>query len=132
MGILIRLRHDADLADDALVVDLAGGAVGAGPFGDRPAPDALLIRKRDLVVLAVVFPGLLGPGLLDDFEGLLVDPAVVVVDSRAVHWGAGDVVLLAEHVDPAVLVTAGEAGINTPLGQVIEHGELLGNPDRVP
>jgi hypothetical protein len=132
MGILIRLRHDADLADDALVVDLAGGAVGAGPFGDRPAPNALLVRERDLVVLAVVFPGLLGPGLLDDFEGLLVDPAVVVVDRRAVHRRAGDVVLLAEHVDPAVLITAGKAGIDAPLGQVIEDGELLGDTDWIP
>ena len=58
MGILIWFRHHADLADDALLVDLAGGAVSAGPFGNRPAPDALLIRKRDFVVLAVVFPAL--------------------------------------------------------------------------
>jgi hypothetical protein len=91
-----------------------------------------LVRKRDLVVVAVVLPGVLGPGLLDDFQGLLVDPAVVVVDRRAVHRGAGDVVLLTKHVDPAVLVTAGEAGIKTSLGQVIEHGELLGGPDRIP
>jgi hypothetical protein len=46
--------------------------------------------------------------------------------------GARDVVLLAEHIDPAVLVAAGKAGIDTPFGQVIEHGELLRDPDRVP
>src|SRR5439155_26466868 len=132
MRILVGLWHDADLADDAVCVDLAGGAVGAGPFGDRPAPDALLVGVGDLVVFAVVFPGLLGPRLLYDFKGLLVDPAVVVVDRRAVHRRAGRVVLLAEHIDPAILIAAGKAGIDPSLGQVIEDGELLGGPDRIP
>src|SRR5438128_1251313 len=132
MGILVGLWHDADLADDALFVDLPGSAVGAGPFGDRPAPDALLVGVWDLVVFAVVVPGLLGPCLLYDFEGLLVDPAVVVVDRRAVHRRAGRVVLLAEHIDPAILITAGKAGIDAPLGQVIEDSELLRGPDRIP
>jgi len=56
MRLLVGLRHDADLADDAFVVDLAGSAVGTGPFGNRPAPDALLVGIGDLVVFAVVFP----------------------------------------------------------------------------
>src|SRR6516164_10481404 len=47
MRLLIGLWHDADLADHAFFVDLAGGAVGAGPFGDRPPPDAFLVRERD-------------------------------------------------------------------------------------
>src|SRR5271165_2178403 len=68
MRILVRLRHDADLANDALVVNLAGGAISARPFGDRPAPNALLIGERHLVIFAVVLPGLLGPGLLDDLR----------------------------------------------------------------
>src|SRR4029077_2642921 len=130
--ILVRLWHDADLADDPFLVDLAGGAVGAGPFGDRPAPDPLLVGVWDLVVFAVVFPGLFGPRLLYDLEGLLVDPAVVVVDRRAVHRRAGRVVLLAEHIHPAILIAAGKAGIDPPLGQVIEDGELLGGADRIP
>jgi hypothetical protein len=132
MGILIGLRHDADLANHPLLVDLAGGAIGARPFGHWPAPNALLIGERHLVIFAVVLPGLLGPGLLDDLEGLLVDTAVVIVDRRAVHWRTGDMVLLAEHVHPAVLITPSKPGVDPPLGQVIEHGELLRDPDRIP
>src|SRR5215831_851730 len=132
MRILVGLGHDADLADDSLLVDLAGRAIGARPFGDRPTPDPLRIGVRDLVVFAVVFPGLFGPRLFDDLEGLLVDPAVVVVDRRAVHRCAGRMVLLAEHVYPTILVAAGEAGIDPPPGQMIEDGELFGSPDRIP
>src|SRR4029077_19103898 len=132
MRVLVGLGHDADLADDTLLVDLARRAVGAGPFGDRPAPDALRVGIWDLVVLAVVIPGLLGPRLFDDLEGLLIDPAVMVIDRRAVHRRAGRMVLLAEHIDPAVLVAAGKAGIDPPLGQVIEDGELFGGADRIP
>src|SRR5262249_31446202 len=100
--------------------------------GDRPAPDPLLVGERDLVVFAVVLPGLLGPGLLYDFERFLVDSAIVVVDGRAVHRRAGRVVLLAEHIDPTVLVTARKAGIDPPPGQVVEHRQLLRGPDRIP
>src|SRR5215831_6774212 len=132
MRILVGLGHDADFADHTLLVDLPGSAIGACPFGHRPTPDALLVGIWDLVVLAVVFPGLFGPRFFDDLEGLLVDPAVVVVDRRAVHRCAGRMVLLAEHVYPTILVAAGEAGIDSPLGQMIEDGELFGSPDRIP
>src|SRR4029077_19033455 len=132
MRILVRLGHDADPATDTLIVDLAGRAVGAGPVGDWPALNALLIGERHLVIFAVVLPGLLGPGLLDDLEGLLVDAAVMIVDRRAVHWRAGDMVLLAEHIHPAVLVTPSKPGVDPPPGQVIEHRELLRDPDRIP
>ena len=132
MRLLVGLRHDADLADDALVVDLAGRAVRARPFLHRPARDALLVGIRHLVVLAVVVPGLLGPRLLDDLERLLVDLAVVVIDGRAVHRRAGDVVLLAQHVDPAILVAAREPGVDAALGQMVEDRQLLGGADRIP
>src|SRR5438046_9391161 len=132
MRVLVWPRHDADLAHNAFLVDLAGSAIGAGPLRYRPAPDALLVGKRDFVVFAVVIPGLLGPGFLDDFEVFLIDPAVVAVDRRAIHRRAGHVVLLSEHIDPAVLITAGEASIDPPFSQLIENGELLGVPDRVP
>src|SRR4029077_1677530 len=124
MRILVRLGHDADPATDTLIVDLAGRAVGAGPVGDWPAPNALLIGERHLVIFAVVLPGLLGPGLLDDLEGLLVDTAVVIVDRRAVHWRTGDMVLLAEHVHPAVLVAPSKAGIDPPLRPATGHRGL--------
>src|SRR6266478_7917618 len=130
--LLIRLRHDADLPDHAFVVDLAGGAVLPGPVGDRPAPDPFLVGVGDLVVLAVVVPRLLGPGLLDDLDRFLVDPAVVVVDGGAVHGRARDVILLAQDVDPPVLVPAGEPGIDAPLRQVVEDRQLLGGPDGIP
>ncbi len=132
MRLLVGLGHDADLADDALVVDLAGRAVGPRPFVHRPARDALLVGIGHLVILAVVVEGLLGPRLLDDLERLLVDLAVVVIDRRAVHRRAGDVVLLAQHVDPAILVAAGEAGIDAALGQMVEHRQLLGGAHRIP
>src|SRR5262249_61277042 len=93
VGALVRPRHHAVLADRALVVDLAGRAVLAGPVGHRPAPDAFLVGKRDLVVLAVVLPRLLRPGLLDDLDRLLVDLSVVIVDGRAIHGGARHVIL---------------------------------------
>jgi len=41
-------------------------------------------------------------------------------------------VLLSQHIDPAVLVAAGEAGIDPSLGQLIEDCELFGRSDRVP
>src|SRR6516165_8207198 len=123
MRILVRLRHDADLAHDTLFVDFAGGAISAGPVSDRPASDTLIVGKRHLVVFAIVFPDILGPGLLDDLERLLVDSAVMVVDRRPIHRRAGDVVLLAEDIDPTVLVAARETGIDAPLGQVIEYSE---------
>jgi hypothetical protein len=132
MRVLIRPRHDTDLAHDAFRVDLAGRAVGTRPLGDRPAPDAFLMRERHLVVFAVVVEGFLGPGLPDDLQRLLVDAAVVIVDRGTVHWRAGDMVLLTQHIDPAVLVAAGEAGIDPPLGQLIEDGDLFGRADRVP
>jgi hypothetical protein len=95
MRSLVRPWHNADLSDHPIFVDLTGSAIGPGPFGDRPAPDALLIGKRDFGVFAVVLPGVLGPGFLDDLEGLLVDAPVVVVDLRAVDRRPGGVVLLA-------------------------------------
>src|SRR6266850_3985479 len=132
MWLLVGLRHDADLADDALVVDLAGSAVLARPLRDRPPPDAFLVRQRHLVFIPVVVPGLLGPRLLDDLDGLLVDLAVVLVDGRAVHRRARHVILLPEHVDPAVLVATREPRVHAPLRQVIENGDLLGRTDGIP
>src|SRR5438477_601809 len=78
--LLVGLGHHADLADHTLIVDLAWRAVGARPFVHRPTGDALLVRIRHLIILAVVVEGLLGPGLLDDLERLLVHFAVVIVD----------------------------------------------------
>ena len=132
MRLLVGLGHHADLADDALVVDLAGRAVGPRPFVHRPAGDALLVGIGHLVILAVVVEGLLGPRLLDDLERLLVDLAVVVIDRGAVHRRACHVVLLAQHVDPAILIAAGEAGIDAALGQMVEHRQLLGGAHRIP
>src|SRR5205807_6553087 len=51
---LIRLRHHAYLSNHTRIVDLTGGAVAAGPVGDRPAPDSFFIWIWHLVVLAVV------------------------------------------------------------------------------
>ena len=130
--LLVGFRHHADLSDHALVVDLTRRAVGACPLVHRPAGDALLVGVRHLVVLAVVVEGFLGPRLLDDLERLLVDLAVVVVDRRAVHRRTGHMVLLAEHVDPAILIAAREAGIDAALGEMVEHRELLGGAHRVP
>jgi len=56
----------------------------------------------------------------------------MIVDRGAIHRRAGDVVLLAEHIDPAVLIAAGETGIDPPPGQMVEDRELLGCSDRIP
>ena len=132
VGLLVGPGHDADLADHARIVDLARRPVLAGPVGHRPAPDALLVREGDLVVLAVVLEGLLGPGFLDDLDRFLVDLAVVVVDGGPVHGRPRHVILLAQDIDPAVLVAAGEARVDSPPGQVVEDGQLLGGPDGIP
>src|SRR5207253_8151323 len=73
--VLVGPRHDADLAHHALRVDLARRAIGPRPFGDWPAPDALLVGGRHLVVFAVVVPDLFGPSLLDGRQVFLVGPA---------------------------------------------------------
>ena len=39
--------------------------------------------------------------------------------------------LLRHHVDPAALVAAREAGVGAPARHVVEHGDVLGDADRV-
>src|SRR5215467_10298454 len=56
----------------------------------------------------------------------------MIVDRGAVHRRSGDVVLLTEHIDPAVLVTACETSVDPAPGQMIEDGEFLRCSDRVP
>ena len=56
----------------------------------------------------------------------------MIVDRGAIHRRAGDVVLLAEHIDPSVLVAAAETGIDPAPGQMVEDRELLGCSDRIP
>ena len=93
--VLIGLRDHADLADDALLVDLARRAVFARPLVHGPALDTFLVRIRHLVVLAVMLDCLLRPRLFDNRDDFLIDPAVMVVDRGAVHRRAGDLILLA-------------------------------------
>src|SRR5215472_5525941 len=132
MRLLIGLGHNADLADDAVGVDFAGRAVGPGPLMDWPARDALLVGIGYFIVLAVIVPSILGPRLLDNLERLLVDLAIVVVDRGAIHRRSGDVVLLAQHIDPAILISPREPRADAALGEVIEHRQLFGGADRVP
>ena len=129
--LLVGPGDDRDAPQHALLVDLARRPVLARPVGDRPAPDALVVGERHLDELAVVGQQVLVPGLVDDVDVLLVDPTVVLVDVAAVHRRRLDRHLLAEHVDPALLVAAGEPGVDPALGQVVEHGQLLGHPQRV-
>ena len=65
-------------------------------------------------------------------EDLFEDLSVMVIGLGAVHWSAGDVVVLTEDVGPAVLVAAGEACDNAALGQVVEDCNLLGAFEGVP
>ena len=71
---------------------------------------------RDLVVLAVVAEGLLVEGLHDDVDLLLEQLAVGVL----VQQGR------AEGLDLAGLVATADAEDQTPAGQHIAHGEVLG------
>src|SRR4029453_3289464 len=122
----------ADLSDHPLLIDLARCAVVPRPLGGGPAPDSLLVGKRHLVVLAVVLPGLFHPALLDDLVGFLVDLPVVLINRGAIHWRTGDVVLLPEHVHPAVLISPREAGVEPSLRQLVEDGNLFSSPDGIP
>ena len=80
MRLLVWLGDDADVADYPVGVNFARCPKLAGPLGRGPAPDALFVRVRYLVVLAVVVDRLLSPGHLDDLERLLVHAAVVIID----------------------------------------------------
>ena len=113
------------------LVDLARRAVLPRPLGDRPAPDALVVGERHLDEVAVEGQQVLVPGLVDEVDVLLVHVTVVLVGGAAVHRCGLDRHPLSEHVDPALLVAAGEAGVDPALGQVVEHGDLLGHPQRV-
>ena len=91
------------------------------------------LARRDLPELALEGEHLLGPRLLDDGEALLERGAVggvdlvVLVGERAV-----DAVRLLRHdVDPAPLVAAREPCAGPPARHVVEHGDVLGDPDRV-
>ena len=116
MRFLIGSRDDANLSNDALSIDLAGRAIGAGPFRHRPPPDAFFIGVGHLVVLAVIVPRLFSPGLLDHFQRLFVHTPVMTIDCGAVHRSARNVVLLTKHVDPPILIPSGETRIHPSLG----------------
>jgi hypothetical protein len=84
-------------------------------------------------VLALVGEHRLGPAFLDDAEAFLEGGAVGGVDLVVLVQGRGvDAVrLLRHHVDPAPLVAAREAGAGAPARHVVEHGDVLGDADRV-
>src|SRR5262245_46805799 len=108
MRLLVGLGNDTDFAHYPLRIDLTGHPVLAGPFGHWPALNTLLVGIGNLIILAIVRDGVLGPGLTDDLQHLFVDIAVMLVNRRAVHGRAGGVVLLPQHVDPPILVAARE------------------------
>ena len=64
---------------------------------------------------------------------LLESGAVGLVDGVVLMGeGAVDAVCLLRHdVDPAALVAAREAGVGAPARHVVEHGDVLGDADRV-
>src|SRR5262249_58795402 len=104
----------------------------AGPLRSGPAADSLIVGKRHLVILAVVLPGFFRPALLDDLDGFLVDLPVVLIDRGAIHRRAGDVVLLPEHIHPAVLIAPREAGIEPPFRQLVEDGKHFSGSEWMP
>src|SRR4029453_2832772 len=98
MRLLVGLGNDANLAHHPLLVDLARRPVPASPFGHWPALNALLVRIRNLVVLAIVSDRVLGPGFADDGQHLFVDVAVVLVNRRTIHRCTGGVILLPKDI----------------------------------
>src|SRR5262245_14642033 len=104
MRLLVGLGNDTDFAHHSLGIDLTGGTVFAGPFGHWPALNPLLVGVGNLIVLAVIGNGVLGPGLAYDLQYLFVDIAVMLVNRRAIHGRASGVILLSQHVHPAILV----------------------------
>jgi hypothetical protein len=130
--LLVRLWNHADAPDHPFVIDLTRRAVLPRPVSDRPSRDAFIVGVRDLVVLAVILEGFLGPRLLDYLQRLLVDTSIVVVDRGTIHRRTGNMILLPEDVDPAVLVAAGEPGVDSALGEMVEHREFLCAADRIP
>src|SRR5262249_47326533 len=80
MRLLVGLGNDTDFAHYPLRIDLARYTVLAGPFGHRPALNPLLVGIGNLIVLAIVRDGVLGPGLTNDLHHLFVDIAVMLVN----------------------------------------------------
>src|SRR5713101_6645559 len=107
----VGLGNHADALDHAVLVHLTWSAILGSPvLSHRPATDALFVWRRHLIVLALEPHGLLGPGHLHDLEDFFEYGAVVGIDFGPVHRCAGHVVVLAQDVSPAVLVTPRKAG----------------------
>ena len=112
----------------AIFIHFAGRAVFGGQrLAYRPALDAGLIGRRDFIVFSLEPYGFLGPRHFDDLEQLLVDITIVQIGFRAIHRRAGDVIMLAENIRPAVLITACKPGDEATLGEVVENGDFLGD-----
>ena len=88
---------------------------------------------RDAPVAPLVREQVVGPRLLDDVEALLEGGAVRSIDGVVLvrHRAVNPVRLLGHDVHPAPLVAAREPGVGAAAGHVVEHRDVLGDPDRV-
>ena len=127
--VLVRAGADPDLPDDPVVVDLSVAPVLARPVGRRPALDPLLVGVGNLIVLAVVIEGVLGPGLSNDLQMLVVPVAIREVARGLVPPRLRDA--LPQNLHPPLLIPAREADGRTPLRELIEDRHVLGDPDGV-
>src|SRR5258705_4947766 len=111
MRLSVRLGDNADALDSALCIHLAWGAIFRRPILRHwPPTNTHIIRSRRFVVFALETDGLLGPRHLHDLKNFLEHCAVVRVDFGAIHRCASHVIMLAEHIRPAILVAASESG----------------------
>ena len=99
------------------MVSSVHGVAPAGTFQNLPSKVSISSVQHFLMMLEVLLEG----GAVGGVD------LVVLVGQRAV-----DAVRLLRHdVDPAALVAAREAGIGAAAGHVVEHGDVLGDADRV-
>src|SRR5579871_4142197 len=130
MWLLIRLRHDIDLLNAPLLIDLARKAILAGPLVCLPW--GALLRKGILVVLALEPEGLVTPRQFQKAKNLLEGLAIDPIAFALVAGGGADVNLLRHLIQPAGLIAARETHEGAPLGELIEPCDFECEAQRIP
>ena len=115
VGPLERLRGEAqglELAGFAVKPGVAAQGVGLLPAGSGVGEELTLVGER-----------IVPPGTEDDLKGLVEEGAVLFVSA---------VGFLSELDGGTIVDASSHAEIYPASGELVEEGDVLGNPDRVP
>ena len=81
--------------------------------------------------MSVIGERVLGPGQLDDFPRFFKGLPVAEVDLGFVGKGCAHAFTLGQGIYPPVLVAPSETHVGPATGDMIQHGHVLGNAQRV-